>query len=167
MTSTTTPCTLNLTAVTPRIADTLNPIVLASNVHPLIRPMTSVTGRSPDGSVSKLSDTASRLSAFESRFDSVTQSLTSALQLLQDQSAQQAQAQKDQFALMSQLLTIVMLKTGTSTHETLNPNTPVAHNNSVTATAGTQLSASLAPANQPTQEDESGGSLPSGTAGPG
>jgi hypothetical protein len=166
-TSTTTSDTLNLTAATPRLADTLNSIILASNVPPLIWPMTSVTGRSPDGSVSKLSDTASRLSAFESRFDSVTQSLTSALQLLQDQAAQQAQAQKDQFALMSQLLTIVMPKAGTATHELLNLDNPVAHNNSVTATAGTQLSASPAPANQPTQEDDSGGSLPSGTAGPG
>jgi hypothetical protein len=48
-----------------------------------------------------MSDTASRLSAFESRFDSITQSLSSALQALQTQSIQQAQEQKDQLALVN------------------------------------------------------------------
>jgi hypothetical protein len=55
-----------------------------------------------------MSNTASRLSAFKSHFDSVTQSFSSALKLLQDQSAQQAQAQKEQFALMTQLLQCIM-----------------------------------------------------------
>jgi hypothetical protein len=47
-------------------------------IPPFIRP-NGISGCSPDGSISKMSDTASRLSAFETRFDTVTQSLSSAL----------------------------------------------------------------------------------------
>jgi hypothetical protein len=53
-----------------------------------------------DGSVSKLSDTASQLSAFELHFDLVTKNFSSALQLLQTQSAAQSRAQVEQRELM-------------------------------------------------------------------
>jgi hypothetical protein len=65
-----------------------------------------------------MSDTASRLSAFKSRFDSVTQSFSCAMKLLQDQATQQAQAQKEQFTLMTQLLQKVMAPSDLQSHST-------------------------------------------------
>jgi hypothetical protein len=145
-----------------------------------------MSGGSPEGSISWMSDMASRLSAFESRFDSVTQSFSLALKLLQDQSAQQAQAQKEQFALMTQLLQCVMpapaLQSSapqpTSSRVDNDPvdselaepmenkvpsassspllTPPAAFTFSEAATEGIQLNASSGMANQPTQESITG-----------
>jgi hypothetical protein len=119
-----------------------------------------------------MSDTASRLSAFESRFDSVTQSLSSAIQMLHDQSTQQAQAQKDQFALMSQLISMVMPQSAVTLSHTTNTTpsnlsqTPTAApNDTRAATVGTQQNASSDQANQPIQEYKTSGSPSGGTAG--
>jgi hypothetical protein len=114
-----------------------------------------------------MSDTASRLSAFENRFESVTQSLSSTLKLLQDQSAQQAQVQKDQFMLMSQL---VQFMTPSSTLTTPPQHSPLtaAFATARAAPEGSQLTVSLDMANQPTQEYMTGSpSTKDGVAGPG
>jgi hypothetical protein len=84
---------------------TATPPTITFHIPPIIRSPTYAIGGSPEGSISRISDTASRLSTFETRFDSITQSLSSSLQLLQDQSLQQAQAQKEFFYLMTQLIT--------------------------------------------------------------
>jgi hypothetical protein len=124
------------------------------------------------------------LSAFETRFDSITQSLSSSLKLLQDQSLQQAQAQKEFFYLITQLVTPIVPKatdpqtpTGmqyaatTSSMPTSTELTNISSDTSEISEAppeGIQIIASPAQANQPNQEIDTGGSSSAGgTAGPG
>jgi hypothetical protein len=149
----------------------------------MIHPSIGILAGSPEGSISKMSDTASRLSAFESRFDSVIQLLSSALQLLQDQSTQQAQAQRDLFTLMSRLLPPAMPQViaqplpreHNTTNNTDNMNVFVIQTDSLLAAPdtlgeppeGIQQNASPSPANQPNQEQSTGGSPEGGTAGQG
>jgi hypothetical protein len=165
LTSTASSGIINIASSTPDSSVSITPPAFTFQIPQLLRPSASTLGGSPDGSISKLSGTASRLSAFDSRFDSVTQSLSSALQLLQDQSVQQAQAQKDQFALMAQLLTYVRPPPDSPPQIQLPTATPTSVG---AAPEGIQLNASPAMANQPTQESIASGPSPvDGTAGSG
>jgi hypothetical protein len=141
------------------------PTAVKFHIPPLIRPSYGM-GTSPDESISKMSDTASRLSAFENRFESVTQSLSSALKLLQDQSIQQSQAQKDQYMLVSQFVRFMTPTSGlpiTPHHSTPTAASPIANATS----EGSQLTVSPDTANQPSQEYTTGGpSTQDGVAGP-
>jgi hypothetical protein len=107
-----------------------------------------------DGSISKMSDTASRLSAFESRFDSVAQGFTSSLQLLRDQSGNQAKVQKEQSDLLQNLMRLLLpsKQGGTSLEQP--------------SIVDVQLNVPPARVNLPSQEPNAGDSL-GGVAGPG
>ncbi len=76
--------------------------------HDLAPSTTTTSAPTDDGSISKMSDTASRLSAFESRFDSIAQGFSSSLQLLRDQSETQAKAQEEQGEILQKLMLLLL-----------------------------------------------------------
>jgi hypothetical protein len=118
---------------------------------------TSAPSAMDDGSISKFSDTGSRLSAFESRFDSVAQGFSSSLQMLKTQAENQAKVQQEQSALLQRLMLML-----------LPPTTDDNADSAISPIVDVQSNVPPARINSPTQELLTGDSCPpAGVAGSG
>jgi hypothetical protein len=130
------------------------------NVHASSNAVSDVNKDVEDGSVSKLSDTASKLSAFEDRFNSVTEDIAETFEEFR-------QTQTEQRELLTTILKHLQLTQLTQTpNQSLNLNSsPVyAKNNAETTEAvDRQSSISSDQANHLSQLNESGD--PKGVAG--
>ncbi len=113
-----------------------------------------------DGSVSKMSDTASRLSAFEAHFATVTDDFSEALNDFKRQAALQSKVQAEQKEMLNSIMQLLK-----STTMAAPANTQSSSNTRSEEAEGMQTHASFDTANHPNQMNESGG--PEGAAGHG